>query len=54
MFVGRCGSEDVDVTKCTAGGNNWGDLAAREGTCKKGNELGFTVTCKDPGMCYGT
>ena len=51
MPAGRCSPTDADLTKCTGGGNTWGDLSAREGTCKKGNEIGFTVTCKDPGLC---
>ena len=51
MFVGRCSATDEDLKKCTGGGNKWGDLAAREGSCKKDNEIGFTVKCKDPGLC---
>ena len=50
MFLGRCTSDDNDLTKCTGGGNEWGDLEAREGSCKKGNGVGFKVTCNDPGM----
>ena len=44
MPVGKCKSGE-ELTKCTDGGNAWGDFAQPAGTCKKGNGAGVTVTC---------
>ena len=49
MPVGDCKAEE-ELTKCTNGGNAWGKFNDRNGWCKKGQNIGVTVTC-DPGAC---
>ena len=51
MPVGKCNSGQ-ELTKCTSGGNAWGNLNYNNGWCKKGNPIGVTVTCDNPtGAC---
>ena len=49
MPVGQCKSGEA-LTKCTAGGNAWGNFDVSDGWCKKGTNIGVTVTCDSPGM----
>ena len=54
MPVGICKAGE-ELTKCTGGGNAWGNFAYNDGGCKKGQEVGVTVTCDSYGMCrWGT
>ena len=50
MPVGRCKTGE-ELTKCTGGGNAWGNFTGIDGRCKKGKEVGVTVTCDSSGMC---
>ena len=50
MPVGDC-KPGEPLTKCTGGGNGWGQLDYRNGWCKKGTKVGVTVTCSNPGAC---
>ena len=50
MPVGDCKAGEKDLTKCTGGGNAWGKFEDRNGWCKKGQQIGVTVTC-DTGAC---
>ena len=49
MPVGQCKTGEV-LTKCTAGGNAWGNFADSNGWCQKGENIGVTVTCDSPGV----
>lgn len=49
MPVGLCKAGE-ELTKCTGGWNAWGNFAYRGGSCKKGYEIGITVTCDSPGV----
>ena len=44
MPVGDC-KPGQPLTKCTGGGNGWGNLNYRNGWCKKGLNIGVKVTC---------
>ena len=44
MPVGDCKAGE-ELTKCTGGGNAWGNFNDRNGWCKKGQNIGVTVTC---------
>ena len=50
MPVGKCKSGEA-LTKCTDGGNAWGeiDFDYNPGSCKKGSKSGVTLTCDSPG-----
>ena len=52
MPVGKCKAGEP-LTKCTGGGNEWGDLNGLHGWCKKGNTIGVKVICDPPGVCVG-
>merc|ERR1712051_858503 len=47
MPIGEC-KAGQPLTKCTGGGNAWGNLNYRGGWCKKGQNIGVTVTCDAP------
>ena len=49
MPVGQCKAGE-ELTKCTGGGNAWGNFGYDNGWCKKGYEIGVTVTCDSPGV----
>ena len=48
MPVGICKAGE-GLTKCTGGGNAWGNFNYINGGCKKGQGVGVTVTCDSPG-----
>ena len=50
MPVGKCKAGEP-LTKCTGGGNAWGDFNYRDGYCNRGNTIGVKVICDPPGVC---
>ena len=45
MPVGRCEAAHEPMSRCTGGGNAWGDLNYNSGSCNKQKDVGVSVTC---------